>query len=77
MIWQTKSISIWIIFCILWLFGVGICFAQSNPSDSALVDCASLVTSDQNSEAFGCFGRAIESDPKSALNWAGQGEDEG
>ena len=44
------------------------------PSDSVTADCASLVTSGQNAEAFGCFGHAIEADPSSAFDWAGQGD---
>lgn len=53
---------------------VSICIAQDFPLDSANVDCADLVTAGQNAEAFGCFGRAIEADPTSAFDWAGQGD---
>jgi len=56
------------------LSGVSICIAQDFPLDSGNVDCASLVSSDRNAEAFGCFGRAIEADPTSAFDWAGQGD---
>jgi tetratricopeptide (TPR) repeat protein len=62
-----------ITFCIIFLSGVSI-FAQGYPSDSEPVDCAALAASDQNAEAFDCFGRAIETDPTSAFNWAGQGD---
>ena len=74
MIRQTKSLSIGIIFCFLCLSCVSICIAQDFPLDSANVDCADLVTAGQNAEAFGCFGRAIEADPTSAFDWAGQGD---
>ena len=74
MIRQTKSLSIGIIFCFLCLSGVGICMAQDFPLDSGNVDCADLVTAGQNDVAFGCFGRAIEADPTSAFDWAGQGD---
>jgi tetratricopeptide (TPR) repeat protein len=42
--------------------------------ESGDVDCADLVTAGQNDVAFGCFGRAIEYDPTSAYDWAGQGD---
>lgn len=74
MIRQTKYISIWTIFCFLCLSCVSICIAQDFPLDSGNVDCADLVTAGQNAEAFGCFGRAIEADPTSAFDWAGQGD---
>ena len=74
MIRQTKYLSIGIIFCFLCLSGVSICIAQDFPLDSGSVDCAGLVTADQNAEAFGCFGRAIEADPTSAFDWVGQGD---
>ena len=69
---QTKSLSVGFIFCFLCLSCVSICIAQD--LESAVADCAGLVTADQNAEAFGCFGRAIEADPTSAFDWAGQGD---
>ncbi len=74
MIRQNKSLSIEIIFCFLCLSGVSICLAEDFPLDSGSVDCADLVTAGQNDVAFGCFGRAIEADPTSAFDWAGQGD---
>jgi len=74
MIRQTKSLSIGIIFCFLCLSCVSICIAQDFPLESGASDCADLVTAGQNAEAFGCFGRAIEADPTSAFDWAGQGD---
>jgi tetratricopeptide (TPR) repeat protein len=71
---QTKSLSIGIIFCFFCLSCVSICIAQDFPVDSGNVDCADLVTDGRNAEAFGCFGRTIEADPTSALDWAGQGD---
>lgn len=53
---------------------VSTCVAQDYPLANESVDCASLVSSDRNAEAFSCFGRAIESDPASAFDWAGQGD---
>jgi len=74
MIRQKKSLSIGIVFCFLCLSGVSICIAQDFPLESGAADCADLVTAGQNAEAFGCFGRAIEADPTSAFDWAGQGD---
>jgi len=71
---QIKSLSIEIIFCFLYLSCVSICIAQDFPLDSGNADCADLVTAGQNDVAFGCFGRAIEVDPTSAFDWAGQGD---
>ncbi len=71
---QTKSLSIGIIFCFLCLSCVSICIAQDFPLESGASDCADLVTAGQNDVAFGCFGRAIEADPSSAFDWAGQGD---
>ena len=71
---QTKSLSIGILFCFLCLSCVSICIAQDFPLESGATDCAGLVTAGQNAEAFGCFGRAIEADPTSAFDWAGQGD---
>jgi tetratricopeptide (TPR) repeat protein len=71
---QTKSLSIGIIFCFVCLSFVSICIAQEFPLDSGNVDCADLVTAGRNAEGFGCFGRAIEADPTSAFDWAGQGD---
>jgi tetratricopeptide (TPR) repeat protein len=69
---QTKSLSIGIVFCFLCLSGLSI--AQDFPLESGAADCADLVTAGQNDVAFGCFGRAIEADPTSAFDWAGQGD---
>jgi tetratricopeptide (TPR) repeat protein len=74
MIRQTKSLSIGIIFCFLCLSGVSICIAQDYPSDNKTEDCADLVSAGRNVEAFSCFGDAIEADPTSAFDWAGQGD---
>ena len=71
---QTTSLSIKIIFCFLCLSGVSICIAQDSPLDSGSVDCAGLVSSGRNVEAFDCFGDAIEANPTSAFDWAGQGD---
>jgi tetratricopeptide (TPR) repeat protein len=71
---QIKSLSVGIIFCFLCLSCLSICIAQDFPLDSGSVDCAGQVSAGQNAEAFGCFGRAIEADPTSALDWAGQGD---
>jgi len=71
---QTTSLSIEIIFCFLCLSCVSICIAQDFPLESGASDCADLVTAGQNDVAFGCFGRAIEADPTSAFDWAGQGD---
>jgi tetratricopeptide (TPR) repeat protein len=71
---QTKFLSIGLIFCFLCLSCVGICIAQDFPLKSEATDCADLVTAGQNAEAFGCCGRAIEADPTSAFDWAGQGD---
>jgi len=53
---------------------VSVSNAQDFPLDTGDVDCADLVTVGQNAEAFGCFGRAVEADPTSAFDWAGQGD---
>ncbi|MFZ3148719.1 MAG: tetratricopeptide repeat protein [Methanothrix sp.] len=52
----------------------GLSIAQDFPLESGAADCADLVTAGQNDVAFGCFGRAIEADPTSAFDWAGQGD---
>jgi tetratricopeptide (TPR) repeat protein len=71
---QAKSLSIGFIFCFLCLSCMSICIAQDFPMESEATDCHDLVTAGQNAEAFGCFGRAIEADPSSAYDWAGQGD---
>jgi tetratricopeptide (TPR) repeat protein len=53
---------------------VSICIAQDYPPGSETEDCADLVSAGRNVEAFSCFGDAIEADPTSAFNWAGQGD---
>ncbi|MHB8117644.1 MAG: tetratricopeptide repeat protein [Methanothrix sp.] len=53
---------------------MSICIAQDYPSDSGTEDCADLVSAGRNDEAFSCFGDAIEADPTSAFDWAGQGD---
>jgi len=74
MIRKTKSLSFWIISCFLCLSGVSICIAQDYPSYSETEDCTDLVSAGRNDEAFSCFGDAIEADPTSAFDWAGQGD---
>jgi tetratricopeptide (TPR) repeat protein len=59
---------------VIFLACVSTCFAQDYPLANESVDCADLVSSERNVEAFSCFGNAIESDPTSALDWAGQGD---
>jgi tetratricopeptide (TPR) repeat protein len=71
---RAKSLSIGFIFCFLCVSCVSICIAQDFPLESEATDCADLVTAGQNDVAFGCFGRAIEADPSSAFDWAGQGD---
>ena len=53
---------------------MSICIAQDFPLESGASDCADLVDAGENAEAFGCCGRAIEADPTSAYDWAGQGD---
>ncbi len=72
---RIKSLSMAIMLCLLCLSCVSICTAYDFPLESSEgVDCADLVTAGQNDVAFGCFGRAIEDDPSSAYDWAGQGD---
>ena len=75
MISRTKFLLTGILFCLLCLSCVSICIAKDFPLESSGdIDCADLVTAGQNDVAFGCFGRAIEDDPSSAYDWAGQGD---
>jgi len=70
-LFYISAVVCWIVIS---LACVSTCFAQDYLSANESVNCADLVSSDRTAEAFSCFGKAIESDPASAFDWAGQGD---